>query len=84
MNPEIRERATHLLNFLPKVSDFLISMQEKPALEIGKKGKIDLVTEADIGSEKMILSEIQKNFPSDSVLGEEGGLGQPIGKILDL
>ncbi|MBE7413198.1 MAG: inositol monophosphatase [Leptospiraceae bacterium] len=73
MKPEIRERMNHLLNFLPKVSEFLMHIQKKPLLEVNKKDKIDLVTEADIGSEKMLISEIQKIFPNDSILGEESG-----------
>jgi len=74
MESEIRERANHFLNYLPKVSEFLLHTQRKPSLEIGKKGRIDLVTEADFGSEKMLIAEIQKNFPQDSILGEESGL----------
>jgi myo-inositol-1(or 4)-monophosphatase len=40
---------------------------------IKKKGEIDLVTEADIGSEKAILKVIRENFPSDRILTEESG-----------
>ena len=40
---------------------------------IKKKGKIDLVTEADLRSEKIILQTISSNFPNDSILTEESG-----------
>jgi myo-inositol-1(or 4)-monophosphatase len=40
---------------------------------IDKKGASDLVTEADIGSEKIILSTIQTAFPDHAVLAEESG-----------
>jgi myo-inositol-1(or 4)-monophosphatase len=40
---------------------------------IDKKGDIDLVTEADIRSEKVILDIIRENFPEDSILAEESG-----------
>jgi myo-inositol-1(or 4)-monophosphatase len=41
--------------------------------QIKKKSKIDLVTEADLQSEKTILRIISRNFPHDSILTEEGG-----------
>ena len=40
---------------------------------IEKKGKIDLVTEADLQSEKAILDIIGRTFPQDSILAEEAG-----------
>ena len=40
---------------------------------INKKGEIDLVTEADIRSEKAILKVIRENFPDDGFLTEESG-----------
>ena len=40
---------------------------------IRKKGEIDLVTEADLQSEKAILDIISRNFPQDSILAEEAG-----------
>lgn len=41
-----------------------------------KKGTIDLVTEADLEAEKIILETIQGNFPADSILSEEAGQQQ--------
>ncbi len=43
-------------------------------LKISKKGAIDLVTEADIETEKRIIAIIQRNFPNHSILSEECGL----------
>lgn len=40
---------------------------------INKKGEIDLVTEADLQSERIILDIIGTNFPEDSILAEEAG-----------
>ncbi len=40
---------------------------------IDKKGSIDLVTEADTGSEKVIIETIRERFPDHSVLAEESG-----------
>ncbi|MBW1681982.1 MAG: inositol monophosphatase [Deltaproteobacteria bacterium] len=40
---------------------------------IMKKGLIDLVTDADLGSEEMILEIISSSFPADTILSEEAG-----------
>ncbi len=40
---------------------------------IDKKGAIDLVTEADIASEKCIIKTIRRVFPDDTILCEESG-----------
>ncbi|MDX9817853.1 MAG: inositol monophosphatase family protein [Desulfococcus multivorans] len=40
---------------------------------IEKKGAIDLVTEADIGSEKTIIQTIRQHFPDHAILAEESG-----------
>ncbi len=41
--------------------------------QVDKKGGIDLVTEADIGSEEKIVSVIQTAFPDHTILAEESG-----------
>ena len=41
--------------------------------QIEKKGEIDLVTEADLQAEKIILDIIARQFPQDSILAEEAG-----------
>lgn len=38
-----------------------------------KSGKGDFVTEADLRSEKIIISAIEKNFPRHNILAEEAG-----------
>ncbi len=45
-----------------------------------KSSATDLVTEADLGSEKAIKEVISKAFPSDSILAEESG-GERTGSI---
>ncbi len=42
--------------------------------EINKKGAIDLVTDADTASEKVIMDTIQAFFPEHAILAEESGL----------
>ncbi len=41
--------------------------------EIRKKGRRALVTEADLLSEKAVVSAITKAFPDDMIIAEEGG-----------
>jgi myo-inositol-1(or 4)-monophosphatase len=41
---------------------------------VDKKGPIDLVTEADVASEKAIIDAIRYRFPDHAVLAEESGL----------
>ncbi|MBM9499834.1 inositol monophosphatase [Leptospira sp. 201903071] len=69
---EIKIRYDHFLNFVPKIMEFLAETQEENDLGIAYKGEIDLVTKADKGSEERIISEIERMFPSDGILGEEG------------
>ncbi len=46
--------------------------------EITKKGAIDLVTDADMESEKAIIETIQSAFPDHAILAEESGLNQNV------
>ena len=41
--------------------------------EIRYKGEIDLVTEMDLASEKLILEAIRANYPDHAILAEESG-----------
>ncbi|MCW5961394.1 MAG: inositol monophosphatase [Pyrinomonadaceae bacterium] len=42
-------------------------------IQISKKGDIDLVTEADLASEKLIVERIKSHYPKHSILAEESG-----------
>lgn len=46
-------------------------MKRRP--EVKLKGRVDLVTEIDLRSEKFITGEIDRVFPDYSILAEEGG-----------
>ncbi|MBI5896338.1 MAG: inositol monophosphatase, partial [Desulfobacterales bacterium] len=52
----------------------LIDHFGKP-LQVRKKGAIDLVTQADVASEKEIVATIQEVFPEHGILAEESGGG---------
>ncbi len=44
--------------------------------QISKKGAIDIVTEADIESERVIIETIRGKFPDHTILAEESGLSK--------
>jgi myo-inositol-1(or 4)-monophosphatase len=43
------------------------------ALQVSNKGAIDLVTEADVASEKLIIERIKSHYPRHAILAEESG-----------
>lgn len=43
------------------------------ALQVSNKGDIDLVTEADVASEKLIIERIKSYYPRHAILAEESG-----------
>ncbi len=43
------------------------------ALQVSNKGAIDLVTEADLASEKLIIERIKSHYPRHAILAEESG-----------
>lgn len=42
-------------------------------IHVQKKGRVDLVTDADLQAEKLIVETIAGHFPADDVLAEESG-----------
>lgn len=44
--------------------------------QVNKKGAVDLVTQADIESEQLIIETIRNQFPDHAILAEESGLKQ--------
>lgn len=73
MDSELLSRTYHFLNFLPNVGEFLKRKHTESSLRIDEKSLYNLVTEADLHAEKMILSELAANFPRDGFLSEEAG-----------
>ncbi len=52
----------------------------KKEFSIKKKGKIDLVTDADIAAQKKVISVLSKTFPKDEFLAEESAKKDFVGK----
>jgi myo-inositol-1(or 4)-monophosphatase len=49
----------------------------RPRFRVREKGRADLVTEADLASQKAIQEYLRQRFPGHGFLGEEGGAGSP-------
>ncbi len=50
-----------------------------PKINVSKKGDINLVTEADLASEELIIERIKSYYPKHSILAEEAGNAVVIG-----
>jgi len=46
--------------------------------QVSNKGDIDLVTEADLAAEKLIIERIKSHYPRHAILAEESGASQEI------
>lgn len=49
-------------------------------IEISNKSEIDLVTESDLASERLIIDRIKTYYPRHSILAEESGASNPDGE----
>lgn len=71
-----------MLNFAMEMARdagrILIDRQGR-ALQVSNKGDIDLVTESDLASEKLIVDRIRTHFPRHAILAEESGASDGAG-----
>lgn len=51
--------------------DLLLEYRQRADLRVDTKGRIDLVTEADLASEELVRDGLARAFPDDDVLAEE-------------
>jgi myo-inositol-1(or 4)-monophosphatase len=72
-----------LLNFAVQIARDAgsILLQRLGAAQISHKGDIDLVTEADLASEALIIERIRTHYPQHGILAEESGEGLPSGNV---
>jgi len=70
------DELTHILHtaiaIAEKAGNLLRAAYDQPR-EINYKGDVDLVTQADHGSEQLILEELRPIFPEHGILAEETG-----------
>ena len=55
-----------------KAGEILMKYQNEGFTIDTKRNEIDIVTEADISSEKYVVSALSETFPEDAILAEEG------------
>lgn len=75
----LEERLNHIESLLPKLESELLTLQDKGYRTLTKSNAFDLVTEADLHSEQVLIGAIQESFPKDAILSEESqenGQGQ--------
>lgn len=72
------ENKSELLQFAielaKKSGKILLEYYEKDGLNMKSKGYNNLVTEADTAAENLIVEEIKKKYPDNSILAEESGI----------
>jgi myo-inositol-1(or 4)-monophosphatase len=47
------------------------------SLRVSNKSELDLVTESDLASERLIIDRIKTYYPRHAILAEESGTNQP-------
>lgn len=67
---ELRERLTVAGKAALAAGVLLRDFFARP-FQVSRKGAIDLVTEADVAAEKVILAALRDAFPADAILAEE-------------
>jgi len=70
-----------LLNFIKQVAldAGTVLVQRLGSARISNKGDIDLVTEADIAAEELIIDRIRSYYPRHGILAEESGEAVTVG-----
>jgi myo-inositol-1(or 4)-monophosphatase len=70
-----------LLNFIKQVAldAGTVLVQRLGSARITNKGDIDLVTEADIAAEELIIDRIRSYYPRHGILAEESGEAVTVG-----
>jgi myo-inositol-1(or 4)-monophosphatase len=77
------QRGTRLLNFAIQTArdaGRILADRMGRALQVSNKGDIDLVTEADLASEKLIIERIKSHYPRHGILAEESGATEVVGQ----
>jgi myo-inositol-1(or 4)-monophosphatase len=78
--PDIEDFAAVGIKVAKEAGELLLG-KLNTCLNISHKGAINLVTEADLESEKLIVSRIRQAFPTHSIMAEEKHNDAPAGEI---
>jgi myo-inositol-1(or 4)-monophosphatase len=74
-----------LLNFAIQTARYagrILAERFGRTLQITNKGELDLVTESDLASERLIIERIQTHHPRHAILAEESGASWPVDQEL--
>lgn len=75
-NGKTEKRKKRLLNFAIRAArdaGGILADKLGRALQVSNKGDIDLVTEADLAAERLIIERIKSHYPRHAILAEESG-----------
>lgn len=76
-DPALRERFVFAQTLIGEAGDLALSyFNRREHLAITSKGHQDLVSEADVETERLIRSRIEARFADDGFLGEESGASE--------
>lgn len=79
---QIHEKeSAYLLNFAIQTArdaGHILADRRGRALQVSNKGDIDLVTEADLASEELIIERIKSHYPRHAILAEESGVSEGV------
>jgi myo-inositol-1(or 4)-monophosphatase len=75
-----QSKITNLLNFVIQTAREAggVLIDRLGRAKISSKGDIDLVTEADLAAEKLIIDRINSHYPRHAILAEESGASEEI------
>ena len=74
----LKERLDCIESILPTLEKELLQLQRNGYRTSTKSNAFDLVTEADLHSEKVLIATIQNYFPKDAIVSEESNECQKI------
>lgn len=71
-DPDLSALLTHVRTLGLRVGDELLRLQDQLAGTATSKGGVDLVTQADTLSERLLVEDLSQQFPHHRIQGEEG------------
>ncbi|GAB4240222.1 MAG: inositol monophosphatase family protein [Acidobacteriota bacterium] len=78
---EVQE-AFELACSLARDAGRLVVARSRDRFAVHKKGRVNLVTEVDLASERLITEAVQRHFPGHQILAEEAGFSGGVGDLL--
>ena len=63
-----------------RAGDLIVEMRANANLSMEYKGNIELVTNADLAADQLIINAIKEHFPQDQILTEESKPNKPLSR----